>query len=72
MNKNLLIGVMKMHGDRQSDLAAAIGISLQGLNAKINGKRGADFRRNEIQRIIERYNLDEILVRDIFFADAVS
>lgn len=72
MNKNLLIGVMKMHGDRQSDLAAAIGISLQGLNAKINGKRGADFRRNEIQQIIERYKLDEVLVRDIFFADAVS
>lgn len=72
MNKNLLIGVMKMHGDRQSDLAAAIGISLQGLNAKINGKRGADFRRNEIQQIIERYKLDEVLVRDIFFADDVS
>lgn len=37
MNKQKLVGIMHGNGDRQEDLAKAIGISPQRFNAKING-----------------------------------
>ena len=68
MNKNELVSKMKKHGDRNEDLAKYIGISPQRFSAKLNGTGGADFTRNEIQKIIEKYNLTADEVNEIFFA----
>ena len=72
MNKQKLVGIMHGHGDRQEDLAKAIGISLQRFNAKINETDGAEFTQSEIQRIKERYNLTSDEVDAIFFTSFVS
>ncbi len=72
MQKNELISVMKKHGDRQEDLANYIGISPQRFSAKINGTGGADFTRNEIQKVKEKYNLTSEEMDAIFFAEDVS
>ena len=67
MNINKLKSKMVEFGDTQNDLAGAMGISLSRLNAKINNNN-ADFRRNEIVFISDRYNLDAEEIEDIFFA----
>ena len=72
MNKNVLISIMKLHGDNQSDLAKYLGISLQRCNAKINETDGAEFNQREIKRIKRKYNLTPEQVDMIFFADDVS
>ncbi len=72
MNKNMLAGIMRTHGDTQAILAHEIGISTQSLNAKINENRGTEFRRSEIQAIKDRYHLDDETVGRIFFAPDVS
>lgn len=72
MNKQMLVGIMYTHGDTQEDLAKAIGISLQRLNAKINETGGAEFTQGEIQGIKERYKLTPDEVDNIFFASDVS
>ena len=68
MNPNKLKGKMRSFGDRQSDLAKAIGVSATRLNAKINEKDGADFTGKEIKAIIERYSLSDTEAIEIFFA----
>ncbi len=72
MNKQKLVGIMYGNGDRQEDLANAIGISLQRFNAKLNETGGAEFTQGEIQRIKERYNLSSDDIDDIFFTSFVS
>jgi hypothetical protein len=67
MKKNILESKMKLHGDIQSDLAKAIGISLPRFNAKLNGTDGAEFTQGEIQKVKERYNLTSEEVDEIFF-----
>lgn len=67
MNINKLKSKMVEFGDTQNDLAGAMGISLSRLNAKINNNN-ADFRRNEIVFISDRYNLNAEDIEDIFFA----
>ncbi len=58
---------MKLHGDTQQMLADAIGISIQSLNAKINGTNGADFNVSEIRAIKIRYDLSAEAIDNIFF-----
>ena len=72
MNKQKLVGVMHGNGDRQEDLAKAIGISPQRFNAKLNETDGAEFTQGEIKSIRERYNLSADEVDEIFFASTVS
>lgn len=69
LNKNLLISKMKLHGDTQESLAAYIGLSVQRLNAKINGTAGAEFSQSEIAKIKEKYNLTDEEVIQIFFCE---
>ena len=69
MNKQKLVGIMYENGDTQTTLANAIGISVQRLNAKINGTGGAEFNQGEIQRIKDRYSLKSEEIDDIFFCD---
>ena len=72
MNKNLLLSKMKLFGDRQEDLANALGISLSRTNAKINETDGAEFTQGEITIIKIRYHLTAEEVDAIFFAEKVS
>jgi hypothetical protein len=63
---------MKLHGDTQGDLADYIGISLQRLNAKINGTNGAKFDMDEVKKIKMKYNLTAEQVDMIFLTPNVS
>ena len=72
MNKNALVSKMKLHGDRQEDLAKHIGISPQRFSAKVNGTGGAEFTQGEICKIKGKYNLTSEEVNEIFFVDDVS
>lgn len=72
VNKNLLLSKMKLFGDRQEDLANALGLSLSRTNAKINETDGAEFTLSEIKIIKFRYHLTAEEVDAIFFAEKVS
>lgn len=72
MNSQLLKAMMVSHGDTQSSLASAMGVSLSRLNAKINETNGSEFRQNEISFIAQRYALTGDQVIDIFFSKKVS
>lgn len=70
MNKNKLLAVMAEHGENQSVLANALGISRVTLSRKINEKEQTKgFSQPEISTIIKRYGLTESQVNTIFFAD---
>ncbi len=68
MQVNLLKSKMKLYGDTNATLAAAIGISPQRLSAKINETGGAEFTQGEIDAIRKRYQLSISEVGEIFFA----
>lgn len=67
MNKKLFKAILVKNGDTQKELAAALGISLSNLNAKINST-GASFRQTEILAIKTRYHMTADEVDAIFFA----
>lgn len=67
MNKPLLASFMAKNQDTQETLANAMGISLSRLNAKINERDGAAFTQSEIQFIIDRYELTDEDVMQVFF-----
>lgn len=72
INKNLLKSKMILNGDDQNALAAALGISIQRLSAKMNAKqvsekvKAAQFTLSEVRIIMERYNLTPDEVVEIF------
>ena len=63
---------MILNGDDQNALAAALGISIQRLSAKMNAKqvsdkvKAAQFTLSEVRIIMERYNLTPDEVVEIF------
>lgn len=67
MNKNLLRGIMALHGDTNKDLAACIDKSETSVLNKINEK-GTEFTQGEIKKIRDRYNLTADQVEAIFFS----
>lgn len=66
MNKNELKSVMAKYGDRQEDLASALGMSPSALSARINGN--TPFTQPEIEAIAIRYKLSAEDIQRIFFA----
>lgn len=70
MIKQELRAVMIRNGDRQADLAKAIGLSPPTLSDKINGRW--DFWRAEIEAIALRYNLSAEDIARIFFPKTVA
>ena len=68
MNKELLRSIMVLNGDTNKTLAAFLGISEQSVSNKIN-ETGTEFRKSEIAKIKERYNLTRDQVDLIFFAE---
>ena len=72
MDTNKLLALIKEHGDRQEDLAKAIGLSRGQLSRKIHAKNGASFNQPEIQAIRERYRLSDDQTMAVFFAKIVS
>lgn len=67
MNKSALRAKMVMNDDTGITLSKALGISETTLSSKINGK--AEFTRNEIAKIKERYKLNAEDIDEIFFKD---
>lgn len=72
INKNLLKSKMALFGDDQNALAAALGITIQRLSAKMNAKQVSDkvkaaaFTLAEVRIIMERYSLTPEEVVAIF------
>ena len=70
MVKQELKATIARHGERQGDLAKAIGIFPSALSQKINGKR--KFTYPEMKKIIIHYKLSSDEIIKIFFADVVN
>ena len=71
MNAPKLRSIMVLNGDTNKDLANYLGISEQSVSNKIN-ENGTEFKRWEIARIKEKYNLSAEEVEEIFFNPEVS
>lgn len=70
MNKKKLRAILEEHGENQTVLAEALGMSRVTLSRKINEKgQTKGFSQPEISAIIERYNLTSDQIHEIFFAD---
>ena len=65
VNSKLLRSKMILFGDTNETLADALNISRQTMSAKINGK--VDFWQSEIKLIVERYELTNDEMEQIFF-----
>lgn len=65
MNVNLLRSKMVIHEDNFTKLARALEISRDALYCKMAQKR--DFKQSEIAIIVERYNLTNDEIKQIFF-----
>ena len=63
---------MKLHGDTGKSLSEYLGISTSRFSLKLNEKDGAEFTKGEMTKIIEKYNLNEMQIFDIFFEHNVS
>lgn len=66
VNAKLLKSKIALNGDTQTELAKAIGITVSSLNCKLNAYKFV-FKRAEIDKIAERYDLTEKEVQEIFF-----
>lgn len=72
IDKKLLKSKMALYGDKQNDLAAALGITIQRLSEKMNSKqvtekvKPAAFTLAEVRIIMERYSLTPEEVVAIF------
>lgn len=64
----MFVSKMKLFGDTQEILAEALGLSLSGLNAKINETNGSQFRLKEIKFFRNRWHLTPEEIDQIFFA----
>lgn len=69
-DKNEFRSMLAKNGDNQGDLANMLGLSSSGLSVKVKGT--VDFKRNEIELMILRYNLSPEDVQRIFFAPNVT
>lgn len=65
--KERLKEVMGLFDDNFGELAKYLDLSYQSLNKKLN--MHVDFKRTEIKKIKDRYNLDAEQVDYIFFQD---
>lgn len=68
MNKNFLLSIMALYGDKNKELADYLGISEQSVSNKIN-EAGTEFKLREIKLIKKRYHLTAEQIDLIFFAD---
>lgn len=67
MDKQALKGLIVINDGKQEVLAAAMGMSLSRLNAKINETK-TEFTKSEIEFIRDRYKMSRKQVMDIFFS----
>ena len=67
MDKQALKGLIVINDGKQEVLAAAMGMSLSRLNAKIN-ETDTEFTKSEIEFIRDRYKMSRKQVMDIFFS----
>ena len=65
-NYSALLGLMREKGYTQESLAAATGISLSQLSAKLNGRY--PFKQTDIQKIVDVLNIVPMDIGRYFFA----
>lgn len=63
---NVFFSKMALHEDSVEDIAEYLGISRQTLSNKTEGK--SEFKRDEIDAIISRYNLTPEETHEMFFS----
>jgi len=68
MHVNRLKGKIREYGLTQGEVAAELGVSLSRFNAKVNGRKGAEFTLGELQAIKRLLKLTPRQVDQIFFA----
>ncbi len=68
MNKNKLKGKLVECALSQEEAAEKMGISLSRFNAKLNGRRGAQFVLGEVRSLKEILDLTAEQVDQIFFS----
>lgn len=67
MNTVELKKVMLENGDKNRTLAEALNMDQSTFSSKLH-ENGAAFRKSEMQKIIERYNLSAEQIKTIFFS----
>lgn len=67
MNTNYLKGAIRVAGMNQGEVANKIGCSLSRFNAKLNGRKGAEFLLSEVSALKKLLGLSSKDVMDIFF-----
>lgn len=72
MDKNKFKGMQMYKGFTQKDTANILEISEVSLSKKINQRDGADFKRKEIDKIVNAWNLTPNEANDIFYSNNVS
>lgn len=70
MNEVELRVEMVRHGDNYTTLAKALGKNIATLSSKIHGR--LKFSQQEMQTIIDRYELSPERIKTIFFTPKVS
>ena len=66
MDKKELTRYIKFYDGNQENLAKAMNLSRSRLNAKMNGRYGAEFTKSEIVFIVDRYHLTQEAAEKIF------
>lgn len=64
MNKSMLNDIMRSHGDKCKDLAAAIGMSVPNFSTIWNGR--GEFNVKNIRLIANRYHMSPQQIVDVF------
>lgn len=72
MNRDKLLGVLMLNGERLEDLAKLLDRDRATVSRKLNGYQGAEFTQGEIKVIRDKYKLSPKQVDEIFFAQGVS
>lgn len=67
MNTIELKKVMLENGDKNRTLAEALDMDQSTFSSKLH-ENGAAFRKSEMQKIIDRYNLSAEQIKKIFFS----
>lgn len=70
MNIKLLKSKMVLAGDNQKDLAEHLSLSENAMSFKMNGK--AQFKADEIAKIVWKYDLTAQETHEIFFGKGVE
>lgn len=65
--KSELLGIMRGQGWTQEEVAKAIDMSLSRFNAKVWGRKGAEWTHRDLRELKKFLNLSDKVFMEIFF-----